>query len=75
MLVSASSHLHSATLKWNHDFKNEQIHFQVRDLFSVIWIYIKDHTNSFYISGIKPNTTLWAVRKQSVWQILKKIIS
>lgn len=76
MSPSASSHLHSAILKWNYDFKNGQIHFQVWDLFSVIWISsIKDHASSLYTIGIKPNTTLWAVRKQSVWQILKKILS
>lgn len=75
MSASASSHLHAAIRKSNYDFKNEQIHFQVWDLFSVIWISIKDHANSLYTVGIKPNTTLWAVRKQSVWQILKKILS
>lgn len=75
MSASANSHLHGAILKWNYDFKNEQIYFQVRDLLSIIWISIKDHANSLYTTGIKPDSTLWAVRKKSVWQILKKILS
>ena len=63
-----------AILKWNYDFKMRNP-LPVQDPFSVIGFSIKNHAIFLYSTTIKPNTALWAVRKQSVWQILKKFLS
>lgn len=63
-----------AILKWNYNFRMSNP-LPIQDPFSVIGISIKNHARFLYSTAIKPNTALWAVRKQSVWQILKKFLS
>lgn len=72
--VYFSSFFPNAILKWNYDFKMSNP-LPVWDLFSLIWISSKNHAISLYTTGMKQNTALWAVRKQSVWQIWKIFLS